>query len=269
MSVKMIKLCKYFANTSIEVFQYHNFIRRGLCTTIEQPSVNFKKNDLGSVVKSKFSAENNLTLEEEKNSIIDPTNEDVSHIAPYFRPTFNFAAYANKSSTLQELVKLGVDLHKLEKKKDVPDFLLRLDFEANIKQYIIFLHDLGIPADELGSYFTKNPFIFKEDLDNLQVRVNYLKSKRFTNEMITRIVRKNPSWLQFSTEEIDGRLGYFQKNFKLSGSEVRRLASNQPRLITYDLMFVKGNTFAVKEEMGFTDHEIRRLLLKAPRLWMK
>ena len=28
---------------------------------------------------------------------------------------------------------------------------------------------MGVPPDELGLYFTKNPLIFKEDLDNLQV----------------------------------------------------------------------------------------------------
>lgn len=60
-----------------------------------------------------------------------------------------------------------------------------------------FLHDLGVPSDELGSFITKSPWIFKEDLGDLQVRVNYLQSKKFSADMITRIVRKNPRWLLF------------------------------------------------------------------------
>lgn len=60
-----------------------------------------------------------------------------------------------------------------------------------------FLHDLGVPSDELGHFITINPWIFKEDLDDLQVRVNYLQSKKFSSDMITRIVRKNPRWLVF------------------------------------------------------------------------
>lgn len=60
-----------------------------------------------------------------------------------------------------------------------------------------FLHDLGVPSDELGAFITKNPWIFKEDLDDLQVRVNYLQSKKFSAEMIARIVRRNPCWLSF------------------------------------------------------------------------
>ena len=60
-----------------------------------------------------------------------------------------------------------------------------------------FLHDLGVPSDELGSFITRNPWIFKEDLDDLQVRVNYLQSKKFSAEMIARVVRRNPWWLSF------------------------------------------------------------------------
>jgi hypothetical protein len=56
---------------------------------------------------------------------------------------------------------------------------------------------LGVPSDELGVFITKNPCIFKDDLDDLQVRVNYLQSKKFSAEMITRVVRRNPWWLSF------------------------------------------------------------------------
>jgi mTERF domain-containing protein len=72
----------------------------------------------------------------EDTSVIDPCNEDISTVAPYFRPSFNFAAYINNSPTLQELVKLGVNLHSLEKKKDVPEFILQMDFNKNMKEHI-------------------------------------------------------------------------------------------------------------------------------------
>ena len=38
-----------------------------------------------------------------------------------------------------------------------------------------------------------------------------------------------------STKKIDQRLGHFQKNFKLTGNEVRNLAVKRPRLITYHM----------------------------------
>lgn len=130
-------------------------------------------------------------------SVLEPCREDISHVAPYLKPSFNFAAYVNKSETLQKLVHLGVELYKLEKKPDIAQFILQLDFERDLKKHIIFLTDLGLQTEDLGKFITKNPLIFKEDLDNLEVRINYLKYKKFNNEMILRIVQDAPTWLNF------------------------------------------------------------------------
>lgn len=133
----------------------------------------------------------------ERQSLLEECKEDISHIAPFLKPTFNFAAYINKSETLQELLKLGVNLNKLEKNTDVPPFILSLKFEENIKPYIIFLYDLGLSVEDIGQLITKNPFIFRVDMDDLNVRINYLKAKKFDDAMIQRILSKNPYWLSF------------------------------------------------------------------------
>ena len=73
---------------------------------------------------------------------------------------------------------------------EVSSSLVKSDFSR-------FLHNLGVPSDELGAYITRNPWIFKEDLNDLQVRVTYLQSKKFSAEMIERVVRRNPNWLSF------------------------------------------------------------------------
>ncbi|XP_067002509.2 transcription termination factor 3, mitochondrial [Anabrus simplex] len=189
-------------------------------------------------------------------------------VTSYFPPTFNFSAYINKSPTLQQLVKLGVDLHKLEKMKGIPQFILKLDFDRDMKPYVRFLHEIGVDADELGEFFTRNPLIFKEDLDDLTVRLNYLQSKKFSKPMVVKVVSNNPYWLMFSTQRIDRRLGYFQRTFALRGKEVRSLAVKQPRLITYNMNHIKINTFVIKEELGFTEEEMKKLLLQKPKLWM-
>ncbi|XP_055856609.1 transcription termination factor 3, mitochondrial [Episyrphus balteatus] len=183
-------------------------------------------------------------------------------------PTFNLAAYVNKSECLQQLLKLGVNLNSIEKRKGLAEFVLKLDFEKNIKPHLMFLHDLGVPPKQFGELITKNPLIFKENLDDLQVRVNYLQAKKFNDHQITRIVTKNPYWLMFSTKRIDKRLGYFQENFKLSGDDVRFLAAKQPRLITYSMEHIRKNMFCITEEMGFELEELRCLLLNKPKLWM-
>lgn len=199
-------------------------------------------------------------------SLVDPANPP--EILPNFPPAFNFAAYVNKSESLQQLLKLGVDLSKIEKRKGLPQFVLKLDFEKDIQPHLLFLTDNGVPADLLGQIITKNPLIFKESLENLNVRINYLEAKRFKKEQIVRIITNNPFWLMFPTTRIDRRLGHFQQNFKLSGDDIRFLATKMPRLITFQMEHIKKNTFCIKEEMGFDEDEVKCLLLSKPKLWM-
>lgn len=210
-------------------------------------------------------------LEEEKNySVLAPVKDEHSITAePYLRPTFNLAAYVPKSETLQQMIKLGVNLSKIERRRGVSEFIIGLDFERDMKPHILFLtQTIGLSADCLGTFLTKNPFFFKMDLDDLQVRVNYLQSKRFSSEQITEIVRRNPFWLMFSTQRIDQRLGFFQKEFSLKGNEVRQLAVNKPTLITHSLMKVRRATFSIREEMCLEKDEVKSLILRLPKLWL-
>lgn len=209
-------------------------------------------------------------LDEEKpKSVLEKCEEDLSHVAPYLKPTFNLAAYVNKSETLQELLKLGVDLYQLEKKKDVASYITSLNFKNDIKEHVVFLYNLGISVDDIGKFITKNPLIFKEDLDTLNTRIAYLKFKKFDDQSIARIVSVNPMWLKFSTQDIDNKLGFFQNRFHLSGNEVRKLATKQPKLITCSEDLIKVNIFSIKEEMGFSDGEMKMIIMAQPKIFMR
>lgn len=187
----------------------------------------------------------------------------------YFPPTFNFAAYVDKSETLQKFVELGVDLSKIEKKKGLPQFVLKLDFNRDVKPHLVFLHDLGIQPEDFAHFLTKNPLFFKYPLEDLETRLYYLRSKKFELEQVQMIVVKDPFWLNFSTKRIDRRLGWFQKNFQLTGDDIRFLATKFPRVITSNLMHVRQNSFCIKEEMGFDKEELKVILLAVPKLFMR
>lgn len=116
--------------------------------------------------------------------------------------------------------------------------------------------------------FSKNPLLFKEDLEDLKTRVEYLKSKRFSHEARARILTQNPYWLMFSTRRVDRRLGYFQKEFRLSGHDLRLLATKEPNLITYNMEHLRKSVFTLKEEMGFSPKELSALIIRRPRLMM-
>uniref|UniRef100_F7F1E8 Mitochondrial transcription termination factor 3 n=1 Tax=Macaca mulatta TaxID=9544 RepID=F7F1E8_MACMU len=136
--------------------------------------------------------------------------------------SFTLRDYVDHSETLQKLVLLGVDLSKIEKHTEAANLLLRLDFEKDIKQMLLFLKDVGIEDNQLGAFLTKNHAIFSEDLENLKIRVAYLLSKNFSKADVAQMVRKAPFLLNFSVERLDNRLGFFQKELELSVKKVKK-----------------------------------------------
>lgn len=214
-----------------------------------------------------------IRQQESRSVLLPPSTTEDEHVlasassAP-IQPSHNLAAYINKSSTLQQLIKLGVDLHRIERRRGLAQFVLRLDFDRDMRQHLQFLTDTGVAADQLGPFITKNPLIFKESIDDLQTRIHYLQSKRFQAADILRIVQQNPFWLMFPTQRIDARLGYFQKSFDLVGNECRQLTVTQPKLITYNFSAIRASSFTIREEFGFDTDETKQMLLGAPKIWM-
>ncbi|KAK3611918.1 hypothetical protein CHS0354_013985 [Potamilus streckersoni] len=179
---------------------------------------------------------------------------------------YNFAAYVDHSETLSSLVKLGVDLSAIEHKgREICDFILKMDFNKNVHPYILFYRKIGVTDDELGKIITKCPYIFQQDLDNLQIRINYLESKRFTPENITEMVVRKPHILLMSTERMDAKLGFYQKKFKLTGHEVRAAIVKYPKLIVFNKDDITENKFNFHELMGFSDEQVKRIFISSPR----
>lgn len=212
-----------------------------------------------------------LIREEEDSSPLQPIDDAASiDAAPGLMPTHNIAAYVKQSSTLQEMIKLGMDLSKIEKRRASMEYVLKLDFDRDMREHIrFFTQSIGISPDRLGWMFTKNPHIFAEDLDNLETRCNYLLSKRFHAQQIVRIVDKNPFWLMFSTKRIDHRLGYFQREYQLTGDEVRTVATMKPTVITSKFDRLRDVTFMMREEFNMDKNDFKRLLLKAPAILIR
>ncbi|XP_019573962.2 transcription termination factor 3, mitochondrial [Rhinolophus sinicus] len=180
--------------------------------------------------------------------------------------SFTLRDYVDHSETLQKLVLLGVDLSKIEKHPDAANCLLRMDFENDIKQILLFLKDLGIEDNQLGPFLTKNYAIFSEDLKNLKTRVAYLQSKNFNKADITQMVRNAPFLLNFSVERLDNRLGFFQKELELSVKKIRDLVVRLPRLLTGSLEPVKENMKVYRLELGFKRNEIQHMITKIPKM---
>ena len=162
----------------------------------------------GAVISSNLSKEQmcqspnierNLNEKLESQISNNPLQSDKSFecVVPIVTPSFNLAAYVNKSEVLQEMVKLGVAIYKWDKMSDVQEMVLKKNFNTDIKPLITFLVDVGVEPDNLGMFLTRNPKILNESLENLQARHNFLVYKKFNGDEISRIYTRNPSWLTF------------------------------------------------------------------------
>lgn len=217
-----------------QIFKIRFIQNSKFCTDVKEKSL-IKSVELG--VKQVATIEENDFLKELK----DPDSVLFKQALPI--QSFSLAPYVNSSVTLQNLVKLGVDLHAVEEDTDLASHLARADFKQDIQPLILFLHDNDIPADLLGHVFTKNPAIFREPLEKLQLRIDYLISKKFSREAIARIVSKIPDILTTSTILTDRQLGFLQIKFKLSGDEVRNSVTKFPKIVIWDSTLIQVDIF--------------------------
>ncbi|NWY75480.1 MTEF3 factor, partial [Erithacus rubecula] len=174
--------------------------------------------------------------------------------------------YVDHSETLEKLVQLGVDLSQVEKRHKAGQLLLTLDFEKNVKKILLFLKDVGLEDNQLGPFLTKNPYILGEDLEALETRVAYLKSKKFGQSEIAQMVSRAPYLLLFSVERLDNRLGFFKNELGLSVKKTKDLVIRLPRLLTGKLEPVKENLQVCQIELGFQRNEIQQIVYKTPKI---
>ncbi|XP_059205298.1 transcription termination factor 3, mitochondrial isoform X2 [Centropristis striata] len=149
--------------------------------------------------------------------------------------------YVDQSETLTKLVQLGVNLWKLEQRPGVGSMLLRLNFNTDVAPRLLFLKEIGVEESCFGDIITKNPFFLTESLENLQARVNYLKSKKFSSEIVASMVSKAPYLLNFSVQRLDNRLAFYQRHLKVNASNTRNIVARLPRLLTSSLEPIKEN----------------------------
>nr|XP_046273474.1 transcription termination factor 3, mitochondrial isoform X2 [Scatophagus argus] len=174
--------------------------------------------------------------------------------------------YVDQSETLSKLVQLGVNLWKLEQRPNVGSMLLRLNFNTDVAPRLLFLKEIGVQDSCFGYIITRNPFILTESLENLQARVNYLKSKKFSSETVASMVSRAPYLLNFSVKRLDNRLGFYQQQLKLSASNTRNIVARLPRLLCGSLEPIKENLKVCEIELGFKENEIQHIVNAVPKV---
>lgn len=172
--------------------------------------------------------------------LVNETNiELINSIRPSLKKSFNLAAYVNISDTLQQLVKLNVDISKLDKYNELASYIVRSDFKTDIEPYILFLLEKGIDISDIGHVINRNPFLLQESIDDLQTRINYFLFRKFSSSDISSILLRASNIFSLDTKTIDVRLGFLVNEYKLSPVELRKVINLYPRIIELNEMQIK------------------------------
>lgn len=156
-----------------------------------------------------------------------------------FLQTYTLTTLVNDSELLRNLVDIGVKVEKFDALYNVADWLLKLDWDKDVRPVLRFLTEVGVPVEELGDFVTTNPWILQQSITDMEARIRYLESKKFSKQSVARIVNKARFWLNFHVKTIDKRLGWLQTTFQLSGDEIRFVVSCAPKLITIGTGYIQ------------------------------
>ncbi|TRY71071.1 hypothetical protein TCAL_01179 [Tigriopus californicus] len=181
--------------------------------------------------------------------------------------TFNLAKLADDHHGLRALIDLGVNVAQWERNGQT-DIALKLDFVRHVQPKVKFYLQQGVSRPDIPDIFTANPLMMEDDVNDWQIRVDYLKTMQFTPAMIRTILSGNPWWFNYKVQEIDGRLGFLQKTYNLNGPQIRAMVVQCPRLVTWGGIpgQIIYNNLALVEEMGFTQGELRAMVRRCPKL---
>lgn len=192
-------------------------------------------------------------------------------IAKVLPPTHarSLAAYVNHSKVLQNLLDLGVDLLEIDTKTKLGRHILRMDWDKDVFPKLAWLVKcIGVDSETLGKYLTRNPFFLIQKMDDIKTRVAYLESKKFTKAEICKIVTENRYWLNTDVKTTDARLGWIQRQFRLTGKVVRELIVKESRIIMFGLGPLQRIVLMFNKEFNFSPEDIRKMLLEDPRVFM-
>ncbi|KAH8865845.1 Transcription termination factor 3, mitochondrial [Schistosoma japonicum] len=151
----------------------------------------------------------------------------------------NLATYVPNCFTLSQLVKLGVDISRIEAIPGVANMLIKLDFHNDIEPLLWKLSDFGFKPEQIARIITRFPKILKLPLCELSARLTYFTNRNVLPTDVVTIIFKIPNILEKPSIEVDKSLGQIKSLLKLKNSEVVELITREPKIIVHSLPKIK------------------------------
>nr|CAH8875994.1 unnamed protein product [Trichobilharzia regenti] len=178
----------------------------------------------------------------------------------------NLAAYVPKCFTLSQLVKLGVDISKIEEIPGVANMLVKLDFHTDVEPVLWQLADFGFKPEQIARVITVFPKILKLSLDEINSRVSYFTDRQVSPTDVVKIICKHPTILSKTSVDIDKHLGQVKMLYVLKNKEIVDLITTESKIIVHPLPKIKDVYVILSKMMGFPQPTIQKMILTNPKL---
>jgi hypothetical protein len=196
-------------------------------------------------------------------------NDHIKHMSPSLRPfTFDLAYLINQSETLKRFITMGVDVYRWNQPNEKARYILKLDFERDCLAHIVFLNELAIRNRDLSDFLSYNPWIFKETIDDLRVRTNYLTSRGLSSDSISQICKRAPYLLNLSTKILENKFTWFMKKFRLSNEKCNEALIRVPKLFTLPLNEINNTYSQMNQKLDFQHEDLQSIFQVYPKLFI-
>ncbi|TGZ71186.1 hypothetical protein CRM22_002783 [Opisthorchis felineus] len=185
---------------------------------------------------------------------------DLNALIPHLPQSGNLAPYVYSSYTLRQMVRLGVDLSKLESIPGAANMLVKLDFHQSIEPVIWKLHGYGFSLEQIARLFTVFPKVLRLNLEEIDTRIGYFLQHNFVQTDVVQMFFKHPTILELSPVDVDRQLASIQTVFQLSADELRKSVVAVPRLILHPLGKTKDIYVVLSKMMGFSNEAVRQMV---------
>lgn len=185
---------------------------------------------------------------------------DLNALIPHLPQSGNLAPYVYSSYTLSQMVRLGVDLSKLESVPGAANMLVKLDFHQSIEPVIWKLHGHGFSLEQIARLFTVFPKVLQLSSEEIDTRIGYFLQHNFVQADVVQMFFKHPTILELSPVDVDRQLASIQTVFQLSADELRKSVVAVPKLILHPLGKTKDIYVVLSKMMGFSNEAVRQMV---------
>ncbi|VDD75060.1 unnamed protein product [Mesocestoides corti] len=194
---------------------------------------------------------------------------DINQLYPRLPDSGNLAALVAHNDCLKKLVRLGVDLSRIESEPGVANLLVKTDFNVSVAPKLWLFADFGFELPLVARIFTRVPkTIIKVSTEEISSRLKYFTDRGFGAKDVIHMVSDQPQILALTSVEVDRRLGTLMNTFHLNADQVRHIAKEAPKCIVQETKSTKDVFVVLTKMMGFPVATARQMVNDFPPIVM-